>query len=80
MYMPETEQEKENRTAAIERAILLERVEHINSEISEIKRLLEVEFVRASSFSPVRNIVYGMVSILLTGVLVSLIALIVKRP
>lgn len=78
--MSETNQEKENRTTAIEIAVLIEKVDHINLEISEIKRLLEVEFVRASSFSPVRNIVYGMVSILLTGVLVSLIALIIKRP
>ena len=78
--MSETNQEKENRTAAVERAVLMQKIEHITSEVSEIKRLLETQFVRSSDFAPVKNLVYGMVSILLTGVLAGLVALIIKRP
>lgn len=44
-------------------------IERLDEDIRELKKLQASEFVTNEKFNPVRNIVYGMVGIILTGVL-----------
>ena len=55
------------------------KLEFIIKELDEIKAKLEKNYVSQEEFKPVRNLVYGMVTIILTAVIGSLIALIIKQ-
>ncbi len=55
------------------------KLEFIIKELDEIKAKLEHNYVSQEQFLPVRNIVYGMVSIILVSVCTSLIYLVVKQ-
>lgn len=50
----------------------------IKDDIIEIKGLLRGDFVRVTEFTPIKNIVYGMVGLILMAVLGALVALVVK--
>lgn len=51
---------------------------YIKEAISRVELRLERDYVTREEFNPVRTIVYGMVGIVLTAVLVTLVALVVK--
>lgn len=53
-------------------------IKYIKEEITEIKNKLDDQYVTQTEFRPVRTIVYGMVSLMLTGVVVALIALVIN--
>ena len=55
------------------------KLEFILKELDEIKAKLENNYVTEEAFRPVRNIVYGMVALILTSVAGSLIALIISK-
>lgn len=61
-------------------AKLDERSEATQRDIAEIKTALFSKFVTLEQFMPVRNIVYGIVSMVLVGVLSALLVLVVVRP
>lgn len=54
------------------------KLEFIIKELDEIKAKLEHNYVSQEAFKPVRNLVYGMVGLILTSVVGALIALILK--
>lgn len=54
-------------------------VDDIKKDINEIKMGLKNDFVTQDQFDPVRKIVYGLVTLVLTGVVTALIALVIKR-
>jgi hypothetical protein len=55
------------------------KLEFIIKELDEIKLKLEKNYVTAEEFKPVKTIVYGMVALILTGVVTALIALVLKK-
>lgn len=55
------------------------KLEFIIKELDEIKAKLEKNYVSQEEFKPVRNLAYGMVTVILTAVIGSLIALIIKQ-
>lgn len=55
------------------------KLEFIIKELDEIKAKLEKNYVSQEEFKPVRNLAYGMVTVILTTVIGSLIALIIKQ-
>jgi len=55
------------------------KLEFIIKELDEIKAKLEKNYVSQEEFKPVRNLAYGLVTIILTAVIGSLIALIIKQ-
>ena len=59
-------------------ARLDERMQNIQKEVSELKELLQKEFVHISEFTPVKMIVYGLVSLVMTGVIGSILYLVLK--
>jgi hypothetical protein len=59
-------------------AVLNERTSHTDKTVSEIKRKLEFQYVTQEEFKPVKLIVYGLVGFIMTTVLGSLIAVVVR--
>lgn len=55
------------------------KLEFIIKELDEIKAKLEKNYVTAEEFKPVKNIVYGLVSLILTAVVGTLITLVVNK-
>ena len=54
------------------------KLEFILKELDEIKAKLENNYVSQEAFIPVRNLVYGMVGLILTSVVGALITLIIR--
>lgn len=53
-------------------------VYYIRRDVAEIKKKLESNYVTQDQFKPVKAIVYGLVSLILTAVIVALLALVVR--
>ena len=55
---------------------------YIKTDIIEIKALIlkmPEKFISIEAFGPVKNLVYGLVALILTGVFVGLLALVLKK-
>ena len=55
-----------------------ERTANLTVAVDDIKRRLNEKYVTMDEFKPIRAIVYGFVGIVLTGVVVAIVALVVK--
>jgi len=51
---------------------------YIKQDLEEIKCRLDSKFVSVEAFEPVRRIVYGMIGLILVGVVGGLLALVLK--
>ncbi len=60
-------------------AVLQKDVEFIKINVSEMKDKMEKDYVTQDEFKPVKNIVYGLVGLILTSVVGALIALVLKQ-
>lgn len=54
-------------------------IKYIQRDINDIKNKLDDTYVTKDEFNPVRNIVYGMVGLILIAVMAALIALVVIK-
>lgn len=62
--------------------LIIYKLDEMKRDISDLKREMKEknnELVTKAEFAPVRNIVYGMVSLILIGVLSAIVALVVIR-
>lgn len=59
-------------------AVIANDINYIKTDIKDIKSKLESDYVTQEEFRPIRNLVYGMVSLVLTGVLGALVSLVLK--
>lgn len=66
-------------TDKVKLAVIQKDLEYIKANVDDIKHKMEQDYVTQEEFKPIRNIVYGMVSIVLTGVVGALLALIIKQ-
>ena len=57
-----------------------ERTATLSRDVEEIKRTIASNYVTRQEFQPVRAIAYGLVAIISTGVVVGLIALLLRTP
>ena len=73
----ETKSEKKM-TVATSVALIVNDIGYIKHSMEEIKDALKNEYVTKSEFSPVKLIAFGFVGIIITAVLGSLIALVVR--
>lgn len=68
---------------SIEEEVTLSRIksdlEYIKRDISEIKNTLKADYVTREEFSPIKSIIYGLVALLLTGIVGALIALVIDK-
>lgn len=53
-------------------------ISYIKRDVADIKHKLEHEYVSQDQFDPIKRIVYGLVSIVLTGFVVAVVALVVQ--
>lgn len=60
-------------------AIIGKDIEYIKISMTEIKNQLEADYVRKGEFDPVKKIVYGLVALLLTGVVSAMLVLVFRR-
>lgn len=55
-------------------------IKYIQRDIALINDKLDDKYVTKDEFRPVRNVVYGMVGIILTAVILALVYLVIHRP
>jgi hypothetical protein len=60
---------------AVDLAVILNKVSYIEGEVKDIKGRLESEYVTQDQFEPIKKIVYGLVSIILTAFAVGVVTL-----
>ena len=56
-----------------------EKIGEINTKIGEIDKKLEQSYVTIKEFEPIRNLVYGLVGLILLGVITALIKLVILQ-
>lgn len=61
----------------IQVAVMANDISYIKNEVTEINKKLASEYVSKAEFEPIKKIVYGLVGIILTGVIVAIIRLVV---
>lgn len=57
---------------------MLADLDHIKADITDIKRTLENKYVTQDQFDPIKRIVYGLVSIVLTAITVAVVAMVLR--
>jgi len=57
-------------------AVMTTKLDMIQVQLNEVREKLEHSYVTVDQFKPVRNIVFGMVGLILTAVIVALIGLV----
>lgn len=55
-----------------------ERLDHVCHALDEILRRLDAQYVTKAEFCPVRQVVYGLVSLILIGVVGAVIGLVIS--
>ncbi len=75
-YTKELEKNKDNYNLNI--ALLNQKVDVIVRDVEEIKHRLDGNYVTVDQFTPVRNVVYGLIAIILTTVIGALLTFIIK--
>lgn len=59
-------------------AVLLNKMSNLETKVDKIDVKLDAEYVTQDQFTPVKNIVYGLVSAILLAVIGALVALVLK--
>jgi len=59
--------------------IIANDLSYIRRDLNEIKHKLENEYVTRDSFEPIKRVVYGLVSLILTGVGLAIVALVINK-
>jgi hypothetical protein len=62
-----------------ELALIRQDIQYIKTDVTDIKHKLDGEYVTRMEFDPIRKIVYGVVTIVLTAVVGGLVALVVYK-
>lgn len=62
----------------IEIAVMFNDITYIKSEVTEIRKKLDSEYVTKSELDPIKKIVYGLVGLILVGVMGALLALVLR--
>lgn len=70
---------KEINKMGIDLAVILNKVNRIESDVKDITAKLDKDYVTQDQFLPVRNLAYGLVGLILTAVVGGLISLVVLK-
>lgn len=62
----------------VELAEIKKDIEYIKRTVQRIEHRQEIDFVTREEFEPIKKIVYGMVTLVLTSVFVGLLTLVVR--
>lgn len=67
---------------ATDNGLVLYKLEELKKDIGEVKKEMKYNnsnYITKTEFAPVKNIVYGMVGLILFGVIGAILAVVVKR-
>lgn len=64
---------------AVDQAVILNKITNVERRVENIEKKIESEYVTQDQFAPVKNVVFGMVGIILTAVIGGLVGLIVIK-
>jgi len=70
---------KEFNQMGISLAVILNKVDRIETDVKGITTKLDADYVTQDQFEPVKKIVYGMVATILLAVVGAVVALVVKQ-
>jgi len=70
---------KEFNKMGVDLAVILNKTGYIEKEVKDIREKLEDDYVTQDQFEPVKNIVYGMISVVLLAVIGAVVALVIKK-
>lgn len=59
-------------------AVLDAKLAHVRDDVAEIKALLKAEHVRRAEFEPVKQLVFGLVAVIMLAVVGSLLTLVMR--
>lgn len=59
--------------------VALEQLVRVREDLKELNNKIDNNYITRIEFEPVRNIVYGLVSLLLTGVIGSLLMMVIRK-
>jgi len=68
-----------NKVSVVDFAVMSTNIENIGDDVKEIKNALKEDYVTKTEFEPVKKIVYGVVSIILLGVVGAIIGLVIIK-
>lgn len=60
-------------------AILDAKLSHVQQDVIEMKSIMRGDYIRRDEFDPVKQVVFGMVSIVLLTVVGALVTLVVRK-
>lgn len=70
---------KEINSLTTNMAVAIEKISNIEVKVSNIDSKLERDYVTKEAFTPVKNLVYGLVSLIMTMVVAALVYLVIKK-
>jgi len=74
-----TKQERINDRTNIDLAVIATDVSYIKRDVAEIKNKLEADYVTRQEFDPIKKVIYGLVTLILTGVVGAIISLVIRK-
>jgi len=74
-----TKQERTNDRTNIDLAVIATDVSYIKRDVAEIKNKLEADYVTRQEFDPIKKVIYGLVTLILTGVVGAIISLVIRK-
>jgi thiosulfate reductase cytochrome b subunit len=61
-------------------AVIAENIRYLRDDVTDIKKKLEDDYVTVAEFDPIKKVVYGLIALLLTGVVGALLAIVINKP
>jgi hypothetical protein len=77
--MARTKVLKEEEKNEVNIALIAKDIEYIKGDVKEIKDKMEKNYITREEFDPIKKIVYGIVTLVLSGVVVAILALVIKK-
>lgn len=59
--------------------VIANEMKHISDDVREIKSTLKGSYVSKDEFEPIKRLVYGLVSLILTAITVAVLGLVIMR-
>lgn len=63
----------------IDLALMAQKIDYIQKDVSEIKINIEKDYVTREEFEPIKRIVYGLITLLLAGVITAMLSIVLKK-
>lgn len=59
--------------------LIVYKIDELKKQFNNLEEKIDNNFVTKTEFDPIKRLVYGMVGIILTGVIVGILAIIIKK-